>query len=62
MAMVQRPGDETPGAPTGDARRLVTGLSLRGAERAIETQITPQCPLESDGERVHGHWLELRRA
>jgi transposase-like protein len=40
MAMVQRPTDVTPGTPAGDARAaVVTGLSLRAAERAIETQI-----------------------
>jgi ISXO2-like transposase domain len=49
MAMVQRPTDVTPGAPAGDARAaVVTGLSLRAAERAIETQIETQAHLMSD--------------
>lgn len=49
MAMVQRPSDDTPGAPAGDARAaVVTGLSFRGAERVVETQITPNARLMSD--------------
>lgn len=49
MAMVQRPNDDKPGAPAGDARvAVVTGLSLRGAERVIETQIAPDARLMSD--------------
>jgi len=47
MAMVQRPTNVTPGAPAGDAA-VVTGLSLRAAERAIETQIEPHEHLMSD--------------
>ncbi len=44
MAMVQRPNDVTPGTSAGDARAaVVTGLSLRAAERAVETQI--ECPI-----------------
>lgn len=40
MAMVQRPNDVTPCTPAGDARAaVVTGLSLRTAKRAVETQI-----------------------
>ncbi|TIP18343.1 MAG: transposase [Mesorhizobium sp.] len=40
MRMVQRPTDVTPGAPAGDTRAaVVTGLSLRAAERAIEIHI-----------------------
>jgi transposase-like protein len=49
MAMVQRPTDVTPGTPAGDARAaVVTGLSLRAAERAMETQIEPHAHLMSD--------------
>lgn len=49
MAMVQRPNDDAPGTPAGDARAaVVTGLSFRGAERVIETQITPNARLMSD--------------
>jgi len=49
MAMVQRPNDVTPGIPAGDARAVVvTGLSLRAAERAVETQIEPHACLMSD--------------
>ncbi|MES0170835.1 IS1595 family transposase [Mesorhizobium sp. M0027] len=49
MAMVQRPNDVTPGTPAGDARAaVVTGLSLRAAERAVETQIEPHARLMSD--------------
>ena len=49
MAMVQRPNDITPGTPAGDARAgVVTGLSLRAAERAVETQIEPHAHLMSD--------------
>lgn len=49
MAMVQRPSDDTPGVLAGDARAaVVTGLSFRGAERVIETQITPDARLMSD--------------
>jgi hypothetical protein len=49
MAMVQRPTDVTPGAPAGDARAaVVTGLSLRAAEHAIETQIETHAHLMSD--------------
>lgn len=49
MAMVQRPSADTPGAPAGDTRAaVVTGLSFRGAERVVETQITPNARLMSD--------------
>ncbi|EHK54654.1 transposase [Mesorhizobium alhagi CCNWXJ12-2] len=42
MAMVRRPSDVTPGTRAGDERAaVVTGLSLRVAERAMETQIEP---------------------
>ncbi len=42
MAIVQRPKDVTPRTPAGGARAVVvTGLSLRAAERAVETQIEP---------------------
>ncbi|RWQ69345.1 MAG: hypothetical protein EOS85_29295 [Mesorhizobium sp.] len=41
--------DVTPGAPAGDARAaVVTGLSLRAAERAIEIQIETHSHLMSD--------------
>jgi hypothetical protein len=64
IAMVQRPSDIVPGTLAGDARAaVVTGLSLRAAERAIETQIEPDAHLMSDeakafmaiGERFAGH-------
>lgn len=49
LGMVQRPADAAPGTPAGDARAaVVTGLSLRAAERAIETQIDPDARLMSD--------------
>jgi ISXO2-like transposase domain len=49
MAMVQRPDDLTPGTPAGDARAaVVTGLSLRAAERAVEAQIETYAHLMSD--------------
>jgi len=49
MAMVQRPAGVTPGSAAGDARAaVVTGLSLRAAERAIEAQIEPHTHLISD--------------
>jgi len=49
MAMVQRPNGVAPGTPAGDARAaVVTGLSLRAAERAVETQIEPHACLMSD--------------
>ena len=49
MAMVQRPSDIAPGTPAGDARAaVVTGLSLRAAERTVETQIEPHARLMSD--------------
>ncbi|CAH1662336.1 hypothetical protein CHELA20_40037 [Hyphomicrobiales bacterium] len=49
MAMVQRLTDVTPGTPAGEARAaVVTGLSSRAAERAIEPQIKPNAHLMSD--------------
>lgn len=49
LGMVQRPADAAPGTPAGDARAaVVTGLSLRAAERAIKTQIDPDARLMSD--------------
>jgi transposase-like protein len=43
------PNDVTPGTPAGGARAaVVTGLSLRAAERAAETQIEPHAHLMSD--------------
>jgi transposase-like protein len=53
MAMVQRPNDDALGTPTGDARAaVVTGLPFRSAERVIETQITPDARLMSDGAKA----------
>ncbi|GLR23534.1 hypothetical protein GCM10007920_33250 [Ciceribacter naphthalenivorans] len=49
LGMVQRPADAALGTPAGDARAaVVTGLSLRAAERAIEAQIDPDARLMSD--------------
>jgi hypothetical protein len=49
LGMVQRPADAAPATPAGDARAaVVTGLSLRAAERAIETQIDPDARWMSD--------------
>jgi transposase-like protein len=64
LAIVQRPVDIVPGTPAGDARAaVVTGLSLRAAERALETQVEPNAHLMSDeakafmaaGESFAGH-------
>ncbi|RAZ93064.1 IS1595 family transposase [Mesorhizobium hawassense] len=49
MAVVQRPNGNAPGTAAGDARAaVVMGLSLRAAERIIETQIEPHARLMSD--------------
>ncbi|ANH09005.1 IS1595 family transposase [Shinella sp. HZN7] len=49
MAIVQRPADITPGSNAGDARAaVVSGLSLRAAVRAVETQVELDAHLMSD--------------
>ncbi|WP_095204766.1 IS1595 family transposase [Mesorhizobium carmichaelinearum] len=49
LGMVQRPADRVPGTLAGDARAaVVTDLSLRAAERAVETQVSPEARLMSD--------------
>jgi hypothetical protein len=64
LAMVQRPAGRSPGTAAGDARAtIVTGLSLRAAERVIETQVGSDTHLMSDeakafiaiGESFAGH-------
>ncbi len=48
-AMVQRPTDNTPGTPAGDARAaVVTDLSVRASERFIKAQIVSGAHLMSD--------------